>query len=190
MTIHLIHGIRSVGDCTVDEMVPYLTGFEVAYPDYGYILGIETRFVNGLIVGTLAPYIGPDDILICHSNGCAVAYELMHKLPQIGGAVFINAALQRAIVRPRSCPWIDVYFNAGDQATQLAAVGAVIGVVDPDWGEMGHAGYFGVDKAITNIDCANTPGMPIVSGHSDIFTAAKLADWAPFIVKRIQAHIA
>jgi hypothetical protein len=51
-----------------------------------------------------------------------------------------------------------VYFNAGDEITETAQLGAEIGITDPVWGEMGHAGYRGDDPFITNINCGDDRG--------------------------------
>lgn len=187
--IHLLHGIHTGGPSPIEGLIPYLAPYAIAYPDYGYILGLETREVNPAVVGTLKPYIANGDILIGHSNGCAISYDLMHKLDhlELGGAIFINAALEQNIVRPGCCPWIDVYYNAGDEITEAAKVGAALGIDDPVWGQMGHAGYDGHDPAIMNFDCGRTTGMSVVSGHSDFFN--HLGDWGQFLVNRLQAHI-
>lgn len=157
---------------------------DVAYPDYGYIYGVETRFMNPVIVGVLKAYVRPADILICHSNGCAIAYDLMQQGIEVAGAIFINAALQQNITLPPKCPWIDVYFNAGDVITEAAKIGAELGFTDPVWGEMGHAGYSGNNPNIPNIDCGHTPDMPVLVGHSDFGTPEKFAKWGPFAIDR------
>lgn len=189
--IHLIHGIHTQGVSPVQGLIPYLNvaGFEVRYPDYGWIAGLETRLANPIICGTLRPYIAPSDILIGHSNGCAIAYDLLSKYGvHCAGAVFINGALDQSFAR--FTPWVDVYFNAGDDITEFAKIGAEIGITDRSWGELGHAGYKGGDPLITNIDCGGTQGMPAVSGHSDFFTPGKLAAWAPYLINRIKTHLA
>lgn len=188
--IHLIHGIHDGGVSPVEGLIPYLSaaGFEVRYPNYGFILGLETRIANPIIVGSILPYVGFDDILIGHSNGCAIAYDLIQRGAKAVGAVFINGALEQNI--QRNIPWIDVYYNAGDQITEVAKVGAKIGLTDTTWGQLGHAGYSGTDQAITNINCGLTHAMPTVWGHSDFFTPANLAAWAPYLIDRIHAHIA
>jgi hypothetical protein len=183
--IHVVHGIHTSGPSPVQGLIPYLSGFDVRYPDYGWIAGLETRVANPIIVGTLVPYIAPDDILIGHSNGCAIAYDLMNRGARVSQAIFINAALEQRITRPFGCPKITVYFNAGDQITEAARIGATLGLVDPVWGQMGHGGYVGADPAISSIDCGQTPGMPVVCGHSDFFTPSKLAAWAPFLRARL-----
>lgn len=189
MMIHLIHGIHTEGPSPVEGLIPYLTGLEVRYPDYGYILGVETRIVNPIIVGALLAYIQPGDIVIGHSNGCAIAYDLMLRRAPIAGAIFINAALEQNIVRVGPTKWIDVYFNAGDEITEIAKLGEEAGIDDPVWGQMGHAGYAGSDAAITNINCGSTPGLLAVSGHSDFFTPTKLKGWGPFLMGRLRAHL-
>jgi hypothetical protein len=161
---------------------------EVTYPDYGYELAIETRVINGMIEGTLLPYIKPGDVLIGHSNGCAIAYHLMLLGAPAEGAVFINGALETAIGRPGSCEWIDVYWNAGDDITEIAEIGADLHLYDSIWGELGHSGYIGFDPKITNINCGATAGLPAVSGHSDFFTPDKLKVWGPYLANRLKAH--
>lgn len=173
----------------VQGLIPFLqsAGFDVRYPDYSYILGIETRIANPIVCGSLQPYIASKDIIIGHSNGCAIAYDLMTKYGvTVAGAIFINGALEQDIAR--MAPWYDVYFNPGDSITEVAKWGAAIGATDRVWGELGHAGYKGGDPLITNINCGATKDMPIVSGHSDFFTPGKLAAWGPYLVNRIKAH--
>lgn len=186
--IHLIHGIHTQGESPVQGLIPYLhaAGFDVRYPDYGWIAGLETRLANPIICGSLMPYIGAEDIVIGHSNGCAISYDLLQRGVKVKGAIFINAALEQSI-KPLA-PWTDIYFNPGDEVTEVARIGAKIGITDLTWGEMGHAGYNGNDPSITNCNCGSTPGMPVISGHSDFFTPAKLAAWAPFLIKRLAAH--
>lgn len=186
MTIHLIHGIHTEGVSPVEGLIPYLVPYAVKYPDYGYILGLETRIVNPLIIGTLLPYIAKDDIIIGHSNGCAIAYSLINSGAPVAGAIFINAALQQDIIC--RAPWIDVYYNPGDDITEAAKLGAELGIDDPVWGAMGHGGYLGNDKRVTNYNCGATPAMPLVCGHSDFFTPSKLAAWGPFLAKNLQSH--
>lgn len=172
----LIHGIYTQPPSVVEGLIPYLTRYPVIYPDYGWISGIETKFVNPIIVGTLLPFIEPDDTIVAHSNGCAIAYDLMNRGVPMKGAIFINAALERNIVRPDWVPWIQVIYNAGDEITEAAKLGAELGLTDPVWGEMGHAGYSGSDSHIVNTDAG-----PEVSGHSDLFTPAHLVKWGPFV---------
>lgn len=189
MTIHLLHGIHTGGPSWIEGFIPYLTPLAVSYPDYGWILGAATRLINPAVVGTIKPYIAPDDVLVCHSNGCAIAYDLMHAGAKFAGAVFINAALQRDIVCPDWVKWIDVYYNPGDCITEAAKIGAMLGLDDPVWGEMGHAGYLGDNPKVTSTNCAMSPDLPALDGHSDMGTLAKFAKWGPFIGASIKARV-
>lgn len=197
MRVHLVHGILDpVGHAGLLKLAPYFqqAGFDVRVPDYGLITAIETRIANPLIVRTLEPYVEPGDLYVGHSNGCAIGYDLMNAGARFAGLVLINAALRRDIRLPVPA-WADVYYNAGDTATVAAVAAARLGLSDPVWGDMGHAGYLGADPSITNIDCGKptvmrgTEGLPIVSGHGDIFTAGKVESWAPYIVRRVLTHI-
>ena len=192
MTIHLIHGIHtSARDLEVRGLIPYLerTGLEVAYPEYGFILGIETRRVNAMIVGTLLPYIKPGDIIVGHSNGCAIAYDLTRAGAEPVGLVLIHAALDRLISLHASIRWCDVYFNEDDTITEAARIGAKLGITDPSWGEMGHAGYGGIDGRVTNIDDKHTRGLPECRGHSPEFEPQNLPAWGEYIAGKIWNHL-
>lgn len=189
MKVHVVHGILDpVGSSGLLKLVPYLqqAGFDCRVPDYGLITAVETRIANPIIRRTLQPYIEPGDVYIGHSNGCAIGYGLSTDL---AGMVLINAALERDIYLPQPM-WADVYFNEGDDATVAAKLAAAIGIVDPVWGAMGHAGYSGAEHRIGNVNCGTPPdGLPAVSGHSDIFTAGKVEHWAPYIVARLKLHL-
>lgn len=187
--IHLLHGIRSGGPSWLEGFIPLFAPLAVAYPDYGWIEELETKRLNPIIVGVMRPYIQPTDVLICHSNGCAIAYDLMNAGVKMAGAVFINAALERNIVRPPTVGWIQVYFNAGDEITEAAQIAERLGLVDPVWGEMGHAGYSGADPLITNTDCGATPGEPFLSGHSDMGTPTKFTAWGELITQRVETEL-
>jgi pimeloyl-ACP methyl ester carboxylesterase len=187
--IVVLHGIHtSAGDPAVPSLFPYLPGPHT-WPDYGYILALETRRINPAVIGALLPYIGSQDVLVGHSNGCAIAFQVAQKVP-VRGLVLIDAALRRNIVMPAWVEFCHVYFNAGDDITELAEFEADLPAspVDPMWGEMGHAGYSGTDPRVQNYDCGATAGLPAVSGHSDIFTPEKIKAWGPFIGQRLAEH--
>jgi hypothetical protein len=191
MRIHVLPGIHTGAVSCVEGLLPYLTaaGFEVVWVDYGFILGIETRLVNPLILHTMLPYIAKGDLLLGHSNGAAIAYTVMQAGAPVKGCVFINGALEQRITRSVGVDFIECLWNPGDDITEVAAIGQKIGIDSPVWGAMGHGGYIGTDSAITNINCGATPGLPAVSGHSDFFTTAKLAAWGPYLVNSIRARL-
>lgn len=201
MRVHLVHGILDpVGKAGLLKLEPFLkaAGFEVKVPDYGLITAVETRIANPLISRTMAPYIEPGDLYIGHSNGCAIGYDLIQGFgAPFAGLVLINGALRRDISLPAGM-WADVYYNAGDEATVAAVASARLGLSDPVWGDMGHAGYLGDNPAVTSIDAGKsspalavlhgTQDLPAVSGHSAIFEPGRVEHWAPYIVARVKAH--
>lgn len=192
MKIHLIHGIHTTPQSSsVPGLIPYLKGpvYDVAIPNYGYILAAETNRFNPSVVSMLCPYVDGSDVLVGHSNGCAIIYAMLDTLVNAGrpprGLVLINGALEQKITLPAEVEWCDVYFNAGDTITEVAQIAAWLGTAPRTWGEIGHAGYVGADKRITNFDCGNTPNMPKCSGHSALFEPANLPAWGKFIMDRI-----
>lgn len=191
MRVHLIHGIHTEGVSPVQGLIPYLQaeGFDVVYPDYGWIAGLETKLVNPIIRGTLLAYIEEGDVFIGHSNGCAIAYDLMNSGAPVIGAMFINGALEQRITRPTHVRFIEVYYNPGDEITEAAKIAEKLGLVDPVWGEMGHAGYLGTDSDIHNHNCGAGDGMPVVAGHSDFFTPIKLQAWGAYSAKDLRQRL-
>lgn len=187
-SVHLIHGILSLPTTPVHGLIPYLKAVNahVFYPDYGYELVLDVHHVNPMIVGALLPYIGEGDAIVGHSNGCAIACDLVQRGAPASHLVFINAAVNNDIGFPASVKSVDVFWNAGDTITEAARIGAVFGLVDPSWGEMGHTGYRGNDPRVTNIDCGAARSMPVVSGHSDFFAPVKLSKWGPFLADRLK----
>lgn len=186
----LIHGIHTCGsDQPPQSLIPYLSP-PVLYPDYGFELALATRILNPMIEGAVSPFIQPDDVLIGHSNGCAIIYDMLKSGVKASGVVFINGALEQLFALPDCVKWCDVYYNSGDTITEAAKVAADLGLVDLCWGELGHAGYAGSDHRVQNINTGATAGFPQVDGHSAIFSSTNLPAWGPFIARRITQNAA
>ena len=119
------------------------------HPDYGYILAAETRRINPMVEGLITPYIETGDVLIGHSNGCAIIYDMLFTLTEKkvipAGFIFINGALEQCITVPDGIGWGLCIYNAGDTITEVAKIAAFLGTAPRTWGEMGHAGYAGTD---------------------------------------------
>ncbi len=188
MIIHVIHGIETeAGSTTVPALFPYLEQFgEIKYPDYGWIGLLESKRLNPVIVGSLRSYVADGDIIVGHSNGCAIAYRLLQTGVLVRALVLINGALIRNIQIPTGVTFVHCYWNSGDTITIEAMLGADLSLVDPNWGDMGHAGYLGADPRVLNVDCGNTLGMPKVSGHSALFDPFNLEAWGPQIADNIR----
>ena len=192
MKIHLLHGIHTdLTNPVVSGLVPYLekSGIQVMHPDYGYILSVETRRINPMVEGILTPYIETGDVLIGHSNGCAIIYDMLNTLSEKKvipvGFIFINGALEQRITVPDGISWGLCIYNENDTITEVAKIAAMLGTAPRTWGEMGHAGYIGTDTRVENVDAKHYPGMPPVSGHSDLFTSVNLPSWGDWIEEYI-----
>ena len=74
---------------------------------------------------------------------------------------------------------VHVYHNAGDMLVEFSKL-----VPFHPWGDMGNVGYVGDDARVTNFDQANTAGLPVLNGHSDIFAHGKVRPWARFMAER------
>ena len=192
MKIHLLHGIHTdLTNPVVGALVPYLekSGIQVVHPDYGYILSVETRRINPMVENLLTPYIETGDVLIGHSNGCAIIYDMLYSLSEKNvfpsGFIFINGALEQRITVPAGIGWGLCIYNEDDTITEVAQIAALFGTAPRTWGEMGHAGYIGTDTRVDNVDAKHTAGMPPVRGHSDLFTSTNLPAWGDWIEKYI-----
>jgi len=116
----LIHGIHSERGGATARLRPYFEreGFEVAVVDYGYALGIFSRFENGARARAIAANVGPFDILVGHSNGGTLAWMVQKRAHASGlGLILIHPALDED-VRFRNALWVDVYH--GEREARLA----------------------------------------------------------------------
>lgn len=154
-------------------------GFCVSLPTYGYLPALVIglfQWLDRRIAETMASFITEDDILVGHSNGGTLVY-LISKQVKLKGAVLVNPALDSS--RIPNAKFVHVYFNKGDILTRISAVFPF-----HPWGDMGGVGYTGVDPRVTNFDQGNTPGLPVLHGHSDVFTKGKVRAWARFMAER------
>lgn len=194
MRIHLIHGIHTEPTSpVVPGLIPFLkrTGLPVFAPNYNFILAAETRRVNPMVANVLLPYIEAGDILVGHSNGCAIAHALLVLGAPASGLICINAALDNDIEIPKQLKWMTVYWNEDDTLVEVAQLASVVGIAPRAWGMMGHTGYTGPSLLPKSISCGKDRpvGMPWVRGHSDFFTHANLPAWGDDVRSRIMGNV-
>ena len=147
-TIHLLHGFRvsDGGEKTVARLKPYLeiADYSVRIFLYGWIGLMGAWFLNPRIVKQLLPRVGPDDIGIGHSNGCALLHGAAHLGAPFKALIYVNPALRADAPRAPQVEWINVYCNDGDHVVKVAAMLRLLApwapLGDPMWGDMGARG--------------------------------------------------
>lgn len=180
-TAHLVHGFNVLdgGAGTTDKLRPHFEGrgFSVVEHDSKWKRGIlrnllSVRFENTKRAQDLAQSIQPDDLLVGHSNGCAIINEACWILAQINPefrvrCVFINPALDvDSPISPIISQFI-VFHTETDRTVWLSKL-----LMAHSWGAMGQAGYKGqVGSKCTNV-AYETLGL-MDMGHSGVFKTQK-----------------
>ena len=178
---YLIHGIKTqdAERSTISFLQYLLTGFRTKIVDYGYVPAIAAPIIsllNRCVVKKLADQIRPRQILIGHSNGCAVAYALSNKMP-VHGLVLINPALDCDVKFNSGLKFVHVYWSKKDRVTWLSKF-----VPFSQWGSMGTEGYTGDDPRVKQWEMDVT--------HTDIGSAEIALKWGPLIATNLTAAVA
>lgn len=177
----LLHGfnVRDEGERTVGRLAPYFerSGFAVKRPRYGWRGLLGVRLLNETFATIIADMAEPGDIVVGHSNGCAIAAQAADIGAPFGQMVLINPALDSDRRFPRHVGRIHVWHSPSDSPVSLAKL-----LPWHAWGDMGAVGYRGpYDPRVTSYNKEN--GYEVSSGgHSDVFSAEKIKFFAPLIV--------
>lgn len=180
----LIHGfnVRDEGDRTVGALAPFLesAGFHVKRPRYGWRGLLGVRYLNETFSQLIADLSEPGDILIGHSNGCAIAVEAAEKSThEFARLVLINPALDSDHLFPANIRRIDVWHSPSDGPVRFAKF-----LPWHSWGDMGAVGYRGLyDPRVRSYNKEN--GFKVSSdSHSDVFEPGKIEFFGPLIVSK------
>ena len=176
---YLIHGIKTedAKHSTISFLAYILPKYKTILLYYGYVPAIAApviSLINKYVVWKCCKAIVKGNILIGHSNGCAVAYGVSKKL-KTKGLVLINPALNRDVLFPPDLEFIHVYWSKKDRITWLSKF-----VPFSIWGSMGSEGYSGSDPRVRQWE------MGI--GHTGIGSAEIALKWGPVIVANLAAH--
>lgn len=181
----LIHGIYArEGSSHIRQLQPFFeaAGFEVVVFEYGFVSALQTYFRNPGIARRLAALVRPDDHLVCHSNGAAIAWLAMRNHGMRCRHVSLIAPALDSDKWLMDAVWTDVYHNRCDHVVWLARL-----LWWHSWGSMGRDGCTN-DSALkhgtTNIDAANHAALPTICGHLEYFEPHVLERFAPWLVKR------
>ena len=194
-TIHILHGIhRSDPLHGPGNWAKYFTdaGFPVRIWDYGHVYALTARFlVNPYVVDRVVSEIKYGDILVGHSNGCAIIADVADKTAiMIGGVMLLNPALNVERRIPCDVPWVHVYCNKGDMAVTAGKrwrqFNPVSWFIRHPYGEQGKYGPNFTDQRYQVFHGETPPnGLTVVDGHSHINDPKTLETWGPFGVQKV-----
>lgn len=176
---YLIHGIK-VADAdhsSIAFLKFTLTKFKVVVLRYMYIPVLLTPIVSAInyfVVKRFLRLIRPGSVLIGHSNGCAIAYNVSNKL-HVKGLVLINPALDADVKFGPFIDFIHVYWSRNDKVTWLSKF-----VPFSDWGSMGTVGHKGDDPRVKQWEMGTS--------HTDIGEAETAVLWGPIIARNLAAE--
>lgn len=176
--IHLIHGIHTDEEdiSTPELFIPELRSAGYAAEDiivheYGYALGITSRWANDKRAEKIAKQIRPGDRILAHSNGCLITVIMLRDYGiEPSGITLLQPALDVDTEFPKGDYWINVFFNAHDKATLAARM--FLWFHHP-FGAMGRYGFKGYDIRVRNYDTISLTGL---GGHSEAYKHYELRD--------------
>lgn len=171
-TCYLIHGIETSDSkrSTISFLKYTLSEFNVETLSYGYvpvILAFVISFLNFFFALRLKRNIAPGQILIGHSNGCALAYDISSDIETLG-LVLINPALDNDVVFDPRLAFVHIYWSRNDEVTWLSKY-----IPFSKWGSMGAEGYKGEDARVMQWDMGTS--------HNGIASDDAARYWGPII---------
>lgn len=186
----LIHGfnVKDDGKATTGMLKTRLEerGYEVFDYQYGYLELLMVRFRMNFIAKMLKIISNPGDMIIAHSNGCAITATAMEQGASFGNVVFIHPALDAKWEIPfsYSANKITVLYSEHDNTTRMAKWMRRLSPLSwfgkrHIWGAMGTYGAKSWDKRFENINDNFR--------HSEIFNDDNLDDgWMDIIVHALE----
>lgn len=178
----LVHGfnVRDDGTRSIGALAPYFVarGFTVKRFRYGWLFLLGVKLLNRRFARLLADFVEPGDVVVCHSNGAAIAHRAASEFfAPIAQLVLINPALDSDAQFPHQIEAIHIWHSPSDLPVRFARW-----IPFARWGDMGAVGYRGpYDRRVRNYNKEHS--FPVSSkSHSDIFTGPRLKYFGPLIV--------
>lgn len=177
MIIITLHGynVRDSGEGSVDTFFDQLAAcghrVKTAYADYGWMGLIGTRFGgNEKVAKSLAEKLEGDFedsdkvVLLCHSNGLAIAHECVKHTNKIDTIVAFNGALDQDAEFSTTVNRVINFYAPEDGVLKWGAWLRL----GHSWGRAGQAGLTSSDPRIENHK------MEDVKSHSAVFKVKSL----------------
>jgi len=133
---------------------------DIVMPRYGKVWGkSRTEHVSRQKGKAWAALTQPGDVLIGHSNGGRIAWEMSYNSEVVKRIILLHPALDHYLVPHRSVEKFWVFYNQWDKATRMARF-----IPWSDWGDMGRVGYDHNDDGLWNDP--RYCGVDIGRGHT------------------------
>lgn len=197
--VHLIHGfnVSDGGEKSVLQLVPALMTYNLDFVshNYGWTGPLLLRRKNLQTVAELLPKIEPGDVLIGHSNGCLICWELVDAGAPVSAVVCIQPAMRRDAKWPDHVKVMCLY-NKRDVAVAFGRMwGRFATRVRPwknrhGWGAAGRHGFTLNEPNVLNVETCRYYGKAAACGHSALFRKQKARDfWAEYIARWVKNRI-
>ncbi len=208
MTVRLIHGfnVSDGGAGSVGHLRPYLhdAGLRTVLHDYGWTGPLRLRLRNRATIKELLPLIREGDVLVGHSNGCLICWELLEAGAPVSAVVAIQPAMRRTAMwrpdvpvlvlwNPRDLavlfarPWARLTTAAHWTLAQPPIARRLVPEFRPHgWGSAGRHGFTNFQLNLRQWNtCGEYWGHP-VGGHSNVLRPPPLMTWGPRIATWIK----
>lgn len=186
MRAHLIHGfnVSDGGNASIGRLLPFFDRDDdtAIMHAYGWVGLIRLRWRNAKVTRRILPEVQDGDVLIGHSNGCLICWELVEAGARPGLVICVQPAMRRDTDWPPHVPVLCLY-NKRDWAVTLGRVwGRLVSVANPfkgmhGWGSAGRHGFTAGQSHVENWDTDIEPTP--ARGHSAVFHPPCLRWWAP-----------
>lgn len=186
MKAHFFHGfaVKDGGKNTTDKLIPYFKqqGFEIVEHDYGWVWLFRLRNRNKKVVEQALPQIEEGDVLVCHSNGCLIGWELIEAGAPAKAIICIQPALRKDTIWKAGVKVLCTY-NDKDWVVNLGRMwGRLVSVANPfrdahGWGAAGKYGFTSNQPHVYLWDL-DVPPKP-APGHSTVFKDSPVSFWGP-----------
>lgn len=192
MAEHFIHGFNvwDGGEGTLGNIAPYFD--DPVLHDYGWTFLFRLRFTNDRTVERLLKHIEPGDVLVAHSNGCLIAWQLVMAGAPVSAVICIQPALRKDTLWPENLPVLCCH-NKKDWIVNLGRVwGRLMSVTQPwrerhGWGAAGRHGFTSRQPRVVNWD--TDVGVYPAQYHSGFFRIPARAYWGPLVGDWRRLHL-
>lgn len=187
MRAHLIHGfnVSDGGVGTVGNLRPFFA--DAVLYKIGMIGLANLRCKNKKIVDELLPHIGPEDVIVGHSNGALICHRLLQAGARPKAVVLINPALRRDTRFPRDVRVLCLH-TKGDFTVLMGRAWSrlvSLGKIRPHgWGAAGYYGITTGQKNVINIDMGGKEWAKVrIRSHSGALKFPAVSHWGKLIAR-------